>query len=450
MHDADCYYDVSNIEIFAKERLITDGKRMVRSELSNNKIPSSFVRTAVNQKVNYAFGKPFVYYVENYNLTKRELSEDDKANIYLREWNKHITPQYRRDLQRFAFGAVNYGIGWAHLWADNKGKLHKKTIDSKLVYPIWEDAAHTELTDLLYLYVRNEFVDGAEKAVEYIKHFNDDLESTFRCDGDTLVHLGSLVNIWGKIPFVWLQGSYDEKPLLYTAKQQIDSYDTLNSVTCDSLMDDISPILHIDGYEPDLAEMTKWRSNIANMRLLLTSLGAKAEYLHVRPDVTANINMLESLKRQILQSTQTVDTRDIPIESNPSGIVMKCLYQDTDTFINSLETSFESSMERECYFMNKALSIRGVGEFDDYCLSIKLVRDMMINESQLIQDIAMLGEYISQETRDNYNPAVDSHEEEVARREADLQRQRELMSKYSDILSQPVTDKKPAPESIAK
>ena len=64
-----------------------------------------------------------------------------------------------------------------------------------------------------------------------------------------------------------------------------------------------------------------------------------------------------------------------------------------------------------------------------------LDRDMMINESTIIEDtVKLMSTGVSQETIDNWNPAVESHEIEQSRRDAESQNESNEMHNFQKQL----------------
>jgi hypothetical protein len=66
MIEAEKYFAVQNTEIQNKKREYSDGKggKKENKQVSNVKLANAFYRRAVNQKVNYCFGKPPVISLE--------------------------------------------------------------------------------------------------------------------------------------------------------------------------------------------------------------------------------------------------------------------------------------------------------------------------------------------------------------------------------------------------
>ena len=66
MIEAEKYFSVKNTDIQTKKREYSDGKggKKENTSVSNVKLANAFYRKAVNQKVNYCFGKPPIISLE--------------------------------------------------------------------------------------------------------------------------------------------------------------------------------------------------------------------------------------------------------------------------------------------------------------------------------------------------------------------------------------------------
>ena len=102
---------------------------------------------------------------------------------------------------------------------------------------------------------------------------------------------------------------------------------------------------------------------------------------------------------------------------------MRTFYEPLNTWANGFESEFNVMMENLKYFFDKWASWKGgYGSFEELQkikLTVTLDRDMMIDEESIISNLVNLGDELSQETRDELNPYVESHEKEEKRREED-------------------------------
>lgn len=437
MLDAEEYFMCRNITISKKRRDLPDYGE--NSTLSNAKIPSAFLRTNVTQKSDYALGKPFLISVESpVPETIDEQGnpiEDPQAAIYLDEWSKYLSPARRKTIKRIGkHGAINKGIGWAYITIDQTGDLLMHHVDSEQLYPAWADKEHTILDAIVRDYKVIQYINNNREEInkvefwdkELVDRYIDDGHAALKSDPDNpqpMAHMEqSGVGItWGRVPFIAFKGNEDELPMLNIIRQQIDSYDKLQSKSTDALLDDIDPVLALEGYSPELGDLIKQRHIMQNSRIVAIGTGGKAYYVQANPDITAVQTKLEMLRKDIHTFGQAVDSQDVKFGSNPSGVALKSMYQDLDTYTNGLETEFETFMQQLKYFFDIWLQFRSIGtaeQWAQYKLIVTLDRDMLINVSADIDDTVKLASTgVSFETLCNWNPAVESFEVEKQRLE---------------------------------
>lgn len=438
MKTANKYYSVDNEQIDQKTRAYKDaaGNLVENDTLSNVKIPSGFLRMSVDQKVDYAFGKPFII---NTRLKDDSVSEDTKKE-YQKSWEEFNSPKNREQIKEIAKNAVNCGIGWCYPEVSDNFRV--VSIEPDTVYPRWTDRTHSELLAIVRDYVEESYTETNIDLVNNVEYWDTNSVTKYKCntktseltlEGTPTNHLIYSAPIkqeqedqqeqgigWGKVPFIPLKSARDEAPLLKLIKKYIDAYDELNSKSVDSLIDDVDPVLVFEGISGDIKDLTEARIALKHLRIASVEVGGKAYYLQVNPNITATQEKLEHLEKDIKNFSSTVNTQDIELGSNPSGVALKAAYQDLDIYVNKLETQFEVFIENLKYFFDKWLVAQGKfteQEVNGIEVIVTLDRDMMINESELIDNTSKLSSLVSQETLDSYNPAVESHEIEQERRE---------------------------------
>lgn len=454
MQEAQNYYKVQNTKIEEKSRDYKDpetGKLIQNPNLSNVKNKTAQYRKSVNQKYNFSMAKPFVI-----------SCNDDK---YKEKWEEFLTTTIRSTIQRTGKSAINQGICFVYPWINEKGILDLVELDPTTTYPAWKDVAHTELDFMVRDYIvksyndtmtsedihKVEFWDNkiVEKYIDYslgegngdlVPDTNGEFELSEEEEERATIqqtHMkknnGEGVS-WDRVPFIWFKGCQDEMPLLNECKSDIDSYDSLKSKAIDSLLDDIDPTLVIEGISPEMGELINARKMIQNSRIVSLDPGGKAYNLKTETDITAIAKQLEIIKKDIQDNTSTVDLTTIQLGTNPSGQSMKAFYESLNIWCNGFENEFRIFMENLKYFFDKWLSwAGGFGTFEELQqkeISFTLDRDMMINETEIIQNISTLRDELSQETRDEMNPYVENHEKEQKRRDEDMKKEQENSELY--------------------
>ena len=454
MVEADYYYKVQNTNIDNKNRDYQDeeGKWIQNPTLSNVKSKTAQYRKSVNQKFNFALAKPFIISCDN--------------NKYKEEWENFLTDEIRAVIQRTGLDGINKGIGWTYPWINEKGVLDLLDIEPETIYPAWQDRAHTKLDVLVRDYSIEEYNNTTKRKIQKVEFWDDkivekyidysqgegtagDLEpdtenGKFELNEDEQeratiqqTHMSKRNGeglSWDKVPFLFFKGTNDELPLLNECRTDIDSYDMIKSKSIDSVLDDIDAVLVVEDISPEMGELTRARKMLQQSRIVSVDKGGNAHFEKVNTDITAVAQQLEIIRKDIQDNTNMVDLTTIKLGTNPSGESMKSFYESLNEWANGFEKEFRVYMKNLKYFFDKWLSWKGgFGTFEtlqEIKVTFTLDRDMMINESEIIENVTKLEGKISQETLDEMNPWVENHEKEQKRREEDLKREQEQQELY--------------------
>lgn len=457
MIEAEKYMKVQNTAIDFKTRSYKDedGHVITNDSLSNVKSRTAQYRKSVNQKLNFALSKPFV------------ISCDD--NKYKEQWENFLNEDIRNVIKRLGKNAINKGIGYIYPWINEEGNLDIVDMIPETMYPAWKDIAHTELDAMVRDYEITEYTNQTPTQVrkvefwdrEIVEKFIDysmgegtgalspDIGKEYELDEETEERT-SIINThmttaqgegisWDRVPFVFLKGNDDEVPLLNECKSDIDNYDMLKSKGIDSLIDDIDAVLVVEDISPEMGELVRARKILQNSRIMAVDKGGNAHFEKVDANIQAIAQQLEIIRKDIQDNTSTVDLTTIQLGTNPSGEAMKSFYESLNIWCNGFENEFRTMMRNLKYFFDKWLAWKGgFGTFEELQtkkITFTLDRDMMINESAILQNIANMREELSQETRDEMNPWVESHEKEQKRRddeEKKLQEKQDLLLKQRE------------------
>ena len=446
MYEAEKYALVQNTNIEKKTRSYTDGdnKLITNNNLSNVKSKTAQYRKSLNQKLNFALSKPFVISCDNDN--------------YKDIWENFLSDKIRKVIKRTGKNAINKGIGWIYPWINAKGELEIVDMAPETLYPAWKDSAHTELDAIVRDYTIVEYTNQTpmdvrkvefwdrqivEKFIDYSEGYGSgDLETDisdniYALDEYSKENL-NIINThmvngrgegvsWGRVPFIFLKGNDDELPLLNECRSDIDNYDMLKSKSIDSLIDDIDAVLIVEDISPEMGELMEARKKLQNSRIMVVDKGGNAHFEKVDANIVAVAQQLEIIRKDIQDNTSTVDLTTIQLGTNPSGQSMRAFYESLNQWTNGFETEFRETMENLKYFFDMWLAWKGgFGTFEqlqEIEITFTLDRDMMIDEAGIIQNIATLRDELSQETRDELNPYVESHEKEEKRRQEDQKKE---------------------------
>lgn len=444
MVEAELYYKVQNTAIDDKTRSYKDevGQVILNDTLSNVKSKTAQYRKSVNQKLNFALTKPFIISCNN-----------DK---YKQKWEEFLTEDIRAVIQRTGKDGINKGIGWSYPWIDATGALQLIDLEPETLYPAWTDRAHTKLDAIVRDYTITEYTNLTPMNKRKVEFWNSEIVEKYidysmgedGTNGDLEVdtdngdyelkqdekerasiqqtHMkkqdGSGIS-WERVPFIFFKGCDDESPLLVECKTDVDSYDMVKSKAIDSILDDIDAVLIVEQMSAEMGELARARKMVQNSRIMVVEPGGNAHFEKVNVDVSAITQELDLIRKDVQDNTSTVDLTTIKLGTNPSGESMKSFYEPLNTWCNGFESQFRVYMKNLKYFFDKWLSWQGgFGSFEELQkidITFTLVRDMMINETNIIDNIVKLDGKISQETLDEMNPWVENHEKEQQRREED-------------------------------
>ena len=432
---AQSYFLVKNEEIYNKE----DSQSV---NLSNQKLASALYRLSVEQKVNYAFNSDIIFSFTD-NSDKAEQDENPLFTLYQDEFSKFMSFDNKNIIVNMATDCINKGIAWAFINLDEDGNLILQDFEPETIYPLWSNRQHNDLNGLVRDYQVKEFVEGEFQTVNKIDYFDKNEHFRLIDDGgveiDTSQDTYHFINnnrgdTWGRVPFVFLKSNQDELPLLNVIKSYLDAYDLLTSKTIDTLVDDIDSILVLQGVTTDVKKLEEVRKMIKDFRVVSLPMGNEASYLGVKSDISSIQMQRESLYKNIMQYSSTVDTNDVKGGTNNSGVALKSMYQNIDIYTNGLERQLKITFSNIKYFFDKYLSLKNLGteeQFKEFTINLQLDRDMLINETELIDNTARLQTLVSQQTLDEYNPLVYSHDQEEKRRQDDALKHDEEEAKYS-------------------
>ena len=450
MKDAEKYLLIENTEIDKKTRSYEDpetGKLVINNTLSNIKSKTGKYRKLVNLRQNFALDKPFI------------ISCDD--DNYKEAWDEFLDDDTRDIIAIIGKQAINKGICFGYPYIDELGNLKLMNTQSETIYPAWADINHKELDAVVRDYVVREYINQTPTDIYKVEFWDKQIYQKFRdySNGEGYTNLldenvekdsvtGEMISIiythmknangegisWDKVPFVPFKGNDDELPALNECRSNIDGYDLIKSKGMDSILDDIDAVLMVKNISAELNDLAKARKIIQNSRIVSVEDDGDAKYLTVDLDTASVKEELDLIKKDIIDDTNSVDVTTIEFGSNPSGKAMRMFFEPLNEWCNGFEKQFRAFMKALKYFFDKWLSWKGgYGTFEELQkkkITFTLDRDLIVDETDIIDNIVKLENEISQETKDELNPYVESHEKEEKRRKEDLKKQQEQMELF--------------------
>ena len=372
----DGYQDVTHRERLALDE---DGKPIVLKNLPNNRLVNNLYSKMVDQKTNYSFGRP--------------LSFDTENKEYAKALGALFGARFLRTMHNVGEGAWIGGKSWLYPYYEN-GELAFRRFPADEVLPFWADADHTVLDAAVHVYVVQEY-DEAEHAKDVVKvevMHGGGVDCFIRTDDgvlepDSFAYSG---------PYI-ITRQDDE-----TGKVEEDIHTT---------------ILVIKNYDGE--DLGTFRRNLATYGAIKVRSYEGAEggvdTLEISVNAENYKTLLALLKDAIIENARGYDAKDDRMSGDPNQMNIQSMYSDIDLDANGIEMEFQASMEELLWFINKHLANTGGRSFEGEDVTVIFDRDVLINETEAINNCKNSVGILSDETIVKMHPWVTDPEQELQR-----------------------------------
>ena len=430
----DMYY-LGKHDILNRQRTIigADGKLQVVNNLPNNRIVNNQYALMVDQKTNYLVGKPFTMNCEN------------KAYVDL--LSKVFNRRFQRLLKYVCEDALNGGIGWMYPYYDDKGRLNFKHFPAYDILPFWADDDHTILDCAIRLYSQEVWNGYQKEKVEKVEIFKPDGLWRYIYQNDMLIPdtdagehenyfavvdgEGSVEEFnWTEIPLIPFKYNKQELPLINRVKTIQDGINTMLSDFENNMQEDArNTILILKNY--DGQDLGEFRHNLSTFGTVKVRNDGGVETLQIEINAENYKSVLELMKKALIENARGYDAKDDRLSGNPNQMNIQSMYSHIDLDANGMETEFQAAFEQLLWFINQDFSNRGKGDFDGEDIQITFDRDILINESEAIDNCSKSVGILSDETIVEQHPWTNDVELELARLKKEKEEAMEQAQEYS-------------------
>lgn len=427
MLDGEKYY-AGKHDILSRIRTVIgeNGELTEVKNLPNNKIVDNQYKKMVDQKTNYLLGQPLTIQSDNDNYAKT------LKTIFNRK--------FQRLLKSVGEDALNCGIGWMFVYYNDKGELSFKRIKPFEVIPGWHDSEHTQLDYVIRIYEVIVYEKHTEHVVEKVEVYDDKGINYFELSsGGSLTpcepYFQNYITVinddgseegwnWTKIPMIPFKYNSKEIPLIKMVKSLQDGLNLIESNFQNSMEEDTrNTILVLMNYDGE--NLGEFRKNLAQYGAVkvrtVDGAGGDLKTLQVEVNSDNYKAILEIFKKAIIENAMGYDAKDDRLAGNPNQMNIQSMYSDIDLDANNMETEFQASMEDLLWFINAHLSNIGAGDFEGQDVDIIFNRDMLISESEVIDNCQKSLGILSDETVIAMHPWIDDAQAEMER----VQKQKE-------------------------
>ena len=345
--------------------------------------------------------------------------------------------RFQRTMHNIGEGAWIGGKCWVFPYYDQNGELAFQRFPADEVLPFWADADHTILDAAVHVYVVLEY-DETEQTKDVVKvevMHGGGVDCFIRRDDGTLepddfARSGPYITNtdpqtgeetsynWERIPLVCFKSSHHEIPLLSRVRCLQDAYNNIISNFANQMEEDIhSTILVIKNYDGE--DLGRLRANLATYGVIKVRSFEGSEggvdTLQIEVNAENYKVLLSMLKDAIIENARGYDAKDERMSGNPNQMNIQSMYSDIDLDANGIEMEFQASMEELLWFVNKHLANTGRGSFDGTEVKVIFDRDVLINETEVINNCKNSVGILSDETIVKMHPWVSDPEQELQR-----------------------------------
>lgn len=408
------------------------GELEVITNLPNRQDIDNQYAIAVDKKANYFLGRPISFMCEN--------------EVYAQELKDVFNSNVMRKLKNLSKKAMNGGVAWLYPSYDEKGNFKLTAFPAYEIKPYWKDQDNHELDFALRMYSVSEFVNNDYKYVEYVEVYALDGVYKYYLESNELkpakdfykpyLTIDGSPYAWEDIPLIPFKYNENSIPLIRRVKGLQDAINELMSMFHNNMLEDSrNTILVIENYDgQDLAEFRK-NLNAYGAVKVRSGDGARGgvSTLQVEVNSTNYESILQLLKTALIENARSFDGKFLQ-SGTPNQMNILSMYQDIDIDTNDFESEFSDSLQKLLYFVNIHLSLNRKGDFFGEDVKIIFNRDMLMNESEIMNTLNQSGVKISNETLLSQVPFVDDVEEELKRIEKEQEKEMEM---YADTFPTP-------------
>lgn len=444
------YYEGDHDIIRRKRTMIgEDGKLEVVENLPNNRVVDNQYAKMVNQKANYLLGQPFVI--------------DGENTQYIELLKKVFNRKFMKTLKNAGKAAYNGGIAWLYPYYNEQGEFSFRLFPAYEILPYWKDDEHTILDFFIRLYVVVGYEGVTRKLIEKVEVYDLDGVHKFILDGGKLIpdvvnneeadspHVmvtdaqGNVTGFnWSRIPLIPIKTNEQEIPLLKRVKSLQDGINVMLSDFENNMQEDArNTILVLKNY--DGQNLGEFRKNLATYGAVKVRYDGDTKGGVETLEITVNAEnykaIVEIFKKALIENAMGYDAKDDRLSGNPNQMNIQSMYSDIDMDANDTEAEIQAAFDDILWFVNCHLANTGQGDFEGNEVDIVFNRDMLMNESEIIDNCSKSQGLLSDETIIANHPWVDDPQLELERlKKQKEEAQKEFENQYNPFKQNPTNN----------
>lgn len=429
----DAYYEGDQAILRREKQVIgQDGQLVTIDNVINNKIVDNQYRKLVDQKTNYALGRPFTIATDN----------DEYAKALRKVFNKKM----HRQIRKLAQYSVNGGIAYMYPYYGTDGSFKTMIFPGYEILPEWLDKDHTELKSAIRYYPEPVFaMNGSVDYVYRVEHFTMTGIDYYVYKGGSLladkphadyVNMGDRGYNWNKLPIIPFKYNANEIPLIRDTKSLQDALNAAMSDFQNNMQEDPrTSIIVLKNY--DGTNLAEFRQNLATYGVIkvttVDGVQGGVETLKVEPNAQSYQANLMQIKRALIENGRGFDAKEERMDGDPNQMNIESMYTDIDLDVDGMEAEFQAGFENLIWFINQYLIQSGQGDFTAEDVDFIFNRDIFINEDAKINSCVQSLQVLSKESVVEQHPWTKNALKEMERLEKQKQEELDEMEAMQDI-----------------
>lgn len=419
------YYYRNEHEILRRKRMAIgrDGTLENVINLPNNRIIDNQYAKMVNQKTNYLLGQPITF--EGHN------------DEYVAKLKQIFDNSFMRTLKNAGKEMLNGGIAWFYPCFDDEGTLRFKLFPAYEILPFWKDREHTQLDCAIRAYSIIAYEGTTPVVIEKVEIYDLNGVHRYVRDGGKLIpdvtidnELADMSHVvyskddgmgtlnYSRVPLIALKCNESEIPLLKKVKSLQDGINAILSNYQNSMEEDTrNTILVLKNYDGE--NLGDFRHNLATYGAVKVRYDGDTkggvETLKIEVNAENYKVILDLLKKALIENAMGYDAKDDRLSGNPNQMNIQSMYSDIDLDANEMEIELQAAFIEMLWFVNAYLANTGQGNFENEDVTVIFNRDILINETEAIENCQKSVGILSDETIISQHPWVDDPAMELQR-----------------------------------
>lgn len=394
--------------------------------LPNNRIVDNQYKKMVDQKNNYLLGQPLTVQSDN------EAYETALKGVFHK--------RFHRQMKMLGEDSLNCGIAWLYIHYDQEGQLAFRRLNPFELHPAWADEEHSRLDYAFRIYEVTVYEGEIETTVQKVEVYEPNGISYFqRLEFGQLVWeghadyftLGDQGYNWDRIPLIPFRYNSKEITLLSMVKSLQDGINTIQSNFLNQMEEDPrNTILVVVNYGGEnLGDLRKNLATYGAVHVFSDGNGGQGDVKTLSVEVNSENYkaILELLKKALMENAMGYDAKDDRLGGTPNQMNIQSMYSDIDLDANNMETEYQASFEQLLWFVNAHFYNLKLGDFQGEGVEVIFNRDILINETEAIENCVKSSSLLSQKTIIANHSWVDDPTAELKQKKAE---QQEALDQY--------------------